>query len=287
MFIATDQTAFVAGRQMSENIIKVMDVLHYTKTMGGGLPGAMVAVDAEGAYDKVDRQLVLHLLDVLCGEEIFVADGARTQRRGAPRTQVGEEEGPTPRPLRLVARSGFALWVLVLYTDNVRQIVINGVLSAMFPLWAGLPQGDPLSPSMYVVFAESLGVWFMLSLQGIRVPGGTGRLVSMRFADDIVATLQRHELSLFFDILDVWCSGTGARVNASKTLGMWIGALREKREAWGDLPDARAAGTSYTLEEALHHRNWRHDHGPVERGVHVGVHVAIPRHAPPRTTSLV
>ena len=70
-------------------------------------------------------------------------------------------------------------------------------------------------------------------------------LVATRFADDFAALLRAAQLAIVIDCLEIFCAGTGQRVNADKTVGFFVvcdadapdGAHRIK---W--LPFGRAKG---------------------------------------------
>lgn len=46
-------------------------------------------------------------------------------------------------------------WIKTFYQDNLLAIMVNGRASKFFQLGSGVRQGDPLSPSIFVLFLES------------------------------------------------------------------------------------------------------------------------------------
>ena len=166
-----------------------------------------------------------------------------------------------------VPRAGFTCWVVLLTERCVRRIMVNGSLTDSFELEAGVPQGSSLSPALFTVFCNSLGVMLQLHLRGVKLPliaeervpsnqtvggqrGGehaaaraarwsARRLTTVRFADDVNVFVRPHEISLALDIMECWCAGCAMGLNAAKSVGMWAGSLRERTTPW-------VSGTSET-----------------------------------------
>ena len=246
--IQQDQTAFVPGRQMHENVLKISDALAYASD--ADLPTALMSVDARQAYDCVSHATLFSLLDIACES----TSGASLNRGTAALAHVPTAaESIAYSTVQVHApRADFTTWVMLLTTDAVRQILVNGMLTDPFTIEAGVPQGSSLSPALFTVFCNPLGVMMQLHLEGIRLPATNAdgdttvrrnngvwsvrRLTTVRFADDVNFFVREHEVSLAFDILECWCQGCGAGLNAAKSLGMWAGSLRDRTTPWRASP---------------------------------------------------
>ena len=235
--VLEDQTAFVPGRQMFENVCKIGDMLDYTRDVS--LPAALVSVDARAAYDCVSHDALFSLLDIACtpapcGDCTTTSDSD---------DGVGEEPGPAE------PRARFTKWVMLLTQNARRRVLVNGVLSDAFTLEAGVPQGSSLSPALFCVFCNTLGVMLQEQLHGVPLPRAPDepdvditvrgrarssgrRITAVRFADDVNFVVRENELSLAFDIIECWCQGLGMGINAAKSEGMWIGSARERCHCW-------------------------------------------------------
>ena len=175
LLILPDQTGFLPGRQMHENIVKIQDMLHYTKDLG--IPACLIGCDLYHAYDCVDREVLLDIFDTVCGR--------------AP--------GP--------ARKGITRWIELMMADSERSVIINGTRTAAFTLQSGLAQGCPCSPISFALFIEPLGRFLRDELTGITLPNGKVTYC-VRYADDVNLFLRPEEVALSMDILRVWAAVT-------------------------------------------------------------------------------
>ena len=239
--VLADQTAFVPGRQMHENVTKVMAMLDYTRD--SSLPGALVSVDARAAYDCVSHDALFSLLDIACTPKPKGADGGCSSSE----SDCGaSNEVPPTMPER---RARFTKWVMLLTCNAERRVLVNGTLSSSFTLEAGVPQGSSLSPALFCVFCNTLGVMMQQHLSGVALPrapdeppvcarargrarASTRRITAVRFADDVNFIVRENEVSLAFDIIECWCQGLGMGMNAAKSEGMWIGSARHRAHPW-------------------------------------------------------
>jgi hypothetical protein len=261
--IQQDQTAFVPGRQMHENVVKIMDALSYTSDHD--IPAALLSVDCRGAYDCVSHETMFTLLDIACEAATGAPSNRNTQCLA--RVPTAAESAAYSNVETQVPRAGFTCWVVLLTERCVRRIMVNGSPTDSFELEAGVPQGSSLSPALFTVFCNSLGVMLQLHLRGVKLPliaeerapsnqtvggqrGGehataraarwsARRLTTVRFADDVNVFVRPHEISLALDIMECWCAGCAMGLNAAKSVGMWAGSLRERTTPW-------ASGTSET-----------------------------------------
>ena len=65
------------------------------------------------------------------------------------------------------------LWIHIIYNEDDpmrRKVTLNGVTSREFPIKAGVAQGCPLSPLLFLFVAEALNRWIMGCMRIILAP---------------------------------------------------------------------------------------------------------------------
>ena len=120
--VSLEQTVGVPGRFIGENVSLVRDAIFYASV--NNLPLAVLTLDQEKVpwFDRVDWTSLFSTLE----------------RMGF---------GPS-----------FCRWVQTLCSGVQSSVIANGHLSEFFQLHRGVRQGCPLSPLLYVLFAETLCV---------------------------------------------------------------------------------------------------------------------------------
>ena len=179
------QTGFVPGRSISENIIFIQDALHYAQTR---CPNAIVvSLDFEKAYDRVQWTYL---------------------------TQVLSKSGFGPRFVRFVEK---------IYHNRSARFIINGDVTTPFAIERGVQQGDPISPSLFVISTTPL----CLALQrkstshGIPITEDSAAPAAVCYADDtnLVARSPQHAAELC-SIASDFCKATGAKLNFEKCIAI-------------------------------------------------------------------
>ena len=88
------------------------------------------------------------------------------------------------------------------------QVRVNGELSEPIPYEAGVPQGDPLSCLLFLVFIESLSRYLAAHLPGVDALGV--RIKHLLFADDLAALSDTPEgLQHALELVGSWCAAWG------------------------------------------------------------------------------
>ena len=218
--INRDQTGFVAGRNIKENLRKISDTAEYAKRKK--IEGLMLVIDFEKAFDMAEYHSLYKILEICGFSEKMIT------------------------------------WVKILFTNFNLCTINNGIASDYFTPTRGLFQGNPISSYCFVIIIETLAVLMRnnKSLQGIQI-GKFKNLLSM-FADDMTVFLQNKEREWMElrSILDKFRLNTGLRVNYDKTtvyrLGhyssnAWFYSMR--RLQWSD-GTIKILGIAYTDDDS-------------------------------------
>ncbi len=179
--IHPDQAGFVPGRRIFDHIQLSKLVIAYTEAEE--INGAIVALDQEKAYDRIDHHYLWATLEHLN----FPANFISTVRH--------------------------------LYANAISCVVVNGMKSKTYKVWRGVRQGDPMSCLLFDFAIEPLACALRASaLRGILIPGDTDRLIATLFADDTTVFLgEGDDYAAALAPADIWCKAARARFNLEKT----------------------------------------------------------------------
>lgn len=188
--ISDDQTGFMTGRYIGENIRIIYDLFYYTEKEN--IPALLLLVDFEKAFDSVSWVFINKVLNYF-------------------------NFGPS-----------FQRWIN-LFLKNIKSCVhINGHLSQWFFLQRGCRQGDPISPYIFLLCAEILAILIKNNsrIKGIKV--GDKEFVISQYADDTSFILDGTEQSLeqALLVLKFYAKISGLGVNVDKTSVIWFGSMR-------------------------------------------------------------
>jgi hypothetical protein len=185
--IGPEQSAYLPGRLIGDNI-------NFTSLLPQVLvvhriTGANILVDISKAYDSADRDFIFQSM-----------------------TNMG-------------ASSGMVNWARILLHDTVATVHANGMESAAHLWHAGVRQGCPLSPLLYLFLAQSLASWLQAQpLLGITIAGV--RYVSTHYADDTqihLADFSPAALASLTSALNTFGDASGQRINPTKSHALLIG----------------------------------------------------------------
>lgn len=152
--ISENQSGFVKGRSITENVLLAQEIVQGVNqdNIGGNI---MIKLDMAKAYDRLARPF---LIDVL--------------------KKFGFNDAFTGMIHRLISN----VWY---------SITINGSREGFFTSTQGLKQGDPLSPSLFILEAEVLSRQLNNLLNNERFTSFTmsrngPQITHLAYADDIV-----------------------------------------------------------------------------------------------------
>lgn len=175
----SEQSGFLKGRSIWDNIVKVQNVLEDQSPKNTGY---LMLLDMEKAYDRVSWDYLYFAM----------------------------------RALNIPTR--FIGWVKTLYLNLNARVIVNGKLSDRFDVFRGLRQGDPMSPILFNIGANLLITAGNKLLRGLFCRG-QHPLRTLAFADDTVLGLGCSEdVKIAEMLLDVYQRASNAKLNVDKTV---------------------------------------------------------------------
>jgi len=113
--------------------------------------------------------------------------------------------------------------VALLLSGTAAAARVGGHQSSLRYSRAGVRQGCPLSPLLYLVVAQTLHRWLQHCGLGVTLAGQ--RLVALQYADDTEVLLAGpHQAPHFVEAMRVFGEATGQRMHGGKTVALCMGA---------------------------------------------------------------
>ena len=191
LLINSNQTGFVKGRYIGENIRVINDILEQTKAQD--IPGILLLLDFRKAFDTLEWGFIQNTLDLF---------------------NFG---------------SNIKQWVKTFYNNTESSVLHNGFTTNYFKLSRGVRQGCPLSPYLFILGAEILAARVRLerNIEGITI-FKTEHKIS-QFADDTSLFLKNIDsITNAIEILRLFGNISGLKLNLGKTKAIWLGSWRHK-----------------------------------------------------------
>ncbi|CAN6576692.1 unnamed protein product [Malus baccata var. baccata] len=198
--IGENQSAFVAGKQIQDNILVVHEILHSLNHQSKDMQkGMAIKLDMAKAYDRVEWDFLLSMMSKMGFAPLFCN-----------------------RVKECISTVSFS-------------ILINGLPTGYIQPQRGLRQGDPLSPFLFLICTEGFSSLIRKGMErgvlhGYKFTPNGIPLTHLFFADDSVlfgnATVE--EAQGVVDILNTYASGSGQEINLSKS-SIFFGTSTSKR----------------------------------------------------------
>ena len=131
----------------------------------------------------------------------------------------------------------FIHWIRNIYSNATMKIKINGHLTTNIPLNRGVRQGCPLSSLLYAMVIEILAIQLRKNPDIVGFTIGGEKIVSLHYADDAIITIKQNRcFKEVFKELNDYQSASGAKLNYSKTKGLWTGKWKNREDIPEDIP---------------------------------------------------
>lgn len=192
--ISPMQTCGIPGRFSGESVRLFQDAIEYANSENIG--GALLSLDQEKAFDRVDWDFMLKVLHRM-------------------------NFGPS-----------FLSWVRLLYTSIYSRVLVNGHLSELFPVHRGVRQGCPLSPLLYVLVSETIGraILDCPDIDGFLLPDRSVMKLGQYADDTSVFVRSDGSMAALFALFTRFERASGAKLNVNKSHGLLYGSWRPRND---------------------------------------------------------
>ena len=181
------------GRQIGTNLHTLQDFIDYANSKD--IKAAVLFLDQEKAFDRMSHSFMIKTL----------------QHFG-----FGND---------------FIDWIKIIYTDCSARVKVNGYFSSRIPIERGVRQGCPLSSLLYVLCIEVLSLEFQSNSSIVGFKYLFQEHKNNGYADDIsIIFTEMPSLNEIFNVLKKFEKATNAKINISKTEGLWIGAWKNRTD---------------------------------------------------------
>ncbi|CAN6555765.1 unnamed protein product [Malus baccata var. baccata] len=187
--ISPSQNAFVAERQIQDNIGIAHELFHFLKTRKARSQFELgIKLDMQKAYDRVEWDFLMAVME-----------------------KMGFEDRWRKLILGCISSVNFS-------------ILLNGQPGLKFAPSRGLRQGDPLSPYLFLLVSEVLSLLIQQACDRKRIKGvqmnPLGPSIShILFADDTLIFIKDEEVNCrnLIHLIDEFCAASGQHVNKAKS----------------------------------------------------------------------
>ena len=200
--IHSDQNGYIRNRYIGFNIRQIQDIIDYSEKFN--IEGALLFIDFSKAFDSLEWPFMYEAL------------------------------------LKFGLPDSFIKWVKTLYNDVKGCMLNNGWISETYNVSRGIKQGCPLSSILFVIAVEIMACRIRQdnNITGfqIKLDNKTHSLKISQLADDTTLFLKsKQEVSLALNIIEIFGTLSGLKLNRSKTEGIWLGRLKHCREKFENI----------------------------------------------------
>jgi len=197
--IRPNQTSFVEGRNILDNVFMVQEALGWAEESEQNL--VLLLLDFEKAFDRIEWGFFFSALTKLGFSNTWVR------------------------------------WVASLYQAASSAIKVNGTPGSDFQLARSVRQGCPLASYLFILAMDDLG--YMLAnpkhgVEGLSLQRG-GLIRDQIFVDDTALYLKGSPANMgrAQEVLKIFYHASGAKINWHKSAAIWA-SKRERSWEWGE-----------------------------------------------------
>lgn len=186
--VSQNQSVFIPNRQITDNIVVAHEVLHTMKTCKRKIGHMAIKLDLSKAFDRMEWSFIIHVFRLLGFSDDFCD------------------------------------LIYMCISTVTYSVLVNGSPGDSFTPSRGIRQGDPLSPTIFILCMEALSKLLLHAEQqklvtGVKVLTGSTSVSHLFFADDAFlftnATIVQARNLL--DILNMFSLTSGQTVNYQKS----------------------------------------------------------------------
>lgn len=186
--ISKEQTGFVQGRSIAENILLVQEIITDIRKRGKR-PNMVIKLDMMKAYDRVEWSFLMNVLRKIGFSETLID------------------------------------MVFKLIENNWYSVLINEQPKGFFKSSRGVKQGDPLSPTLFILAAEVLSRALNKLMEGkefrrFGMPRSSPNINHLAFADDmiILCKTEIRTMMMVTNTLDRYEKVSGQKIKKEKSV---------------------------------------------------------------------
>lgn len=184
--IHPDQSYYVPGRSIFDNVSFVRDILDVSKLFK--LHCALISLDQEKAFDRVEHKYLWKALTAFSFCEDFVE------------------------------------MIKVLYTDVESVLKVNGGLCNPFNVGRGIRQGCSLSGMLYTIAIEPLLQQIRANMNGLQIAGFNCNIHLAVYADYVIVLINsQRDIDILKKLLEDFKVLSSAKVNWGKSEAIMCG----------------------------------------------------------------
>ena len=187
--INLDQTGFLKGRYIGENIRTIADLIDYTSIKNN--PGIILLLDFEKAFDTIKWSFIFQSLHLF---------------------NFGPE---------------FIHWIKTIYCNSESTVINYGNTTGFFRLQKGIRQGCPISPYLFIIAVEVMAnsIRKCDRVKGIKV-GDTEFKISQLADDTTIFVSNFDSIGIVLKLIEDFGRISGLKLNIDKTIAKCIGSLK-------------------------------------------------------------